>query len=86
MAPTATAADSACRNGVSAISCKCLILRWAAPLVVRPPQRAALQHSALAIRPSSLAPLDDQGYLFSLIVVSANRMKLVPVAAPGRKK
>jgi hypothetical protein len=52
------------------------------------PTAAACRPAAfsLAIRPSSLAPLDDQGYLFSLIVVSANRKKLVPVAAPGAQE
>jgi len=34
----------------------------------------------------SLAPCDDQDYPFSLIVVSANSMKLGPAAAPEHKK
>jgi hypothetical protein len=34
----------------------------------------------------SLAPFDDQGYPFSLIVLSVNRMSLAPVAASGYKK
>jgi hypothetical protein len=41
-------------------------------------QRAELQHSALADRSASFEPFDDQGYPFSLIVVSANRMKFGP--------
>jgi hypothetical protein len=65
----------ACQSSVPASSCKCLNLRSAARSV---PQRAALQHSAIPIRGPSLAPFDDRGYSFSLIVVSANRMKLGP--------
>jgi len=56
-----------------------LILRWTARFVVRPP--AACRPAAFCSRNSdrpSLAPFDDQDYLFSLIVVSANRMKLGP--------
>ena len=41
------------------------------------------QHSHPA---PSLAPFDDQGYLSPLIVLSANRMSLAPVAAPVCKK
>jgi hypothetical protein len=67
----ATAVDPACRDGVPAISCKCLNLRWASRLAPCSILRSQSESS-------SLAPFDDRGYLFSRIVVSVNRMKLGP--------
>ncbi|MEH2609557.1 hypothetical protein [Bradyrhizobium sp. AZCC 1693] len=43
-------------------------------------------HSGRSVTSPSLAPFDDQGYPFPLIVLSANRMKLGPGGGSRCKK